>query len=394
MTDASISVPRPDFRPLFAANLVCSMSVMGFTAVIGPLSRALELEPWHAGLAVTMAGFVWMLTSRSWGRVSDRVGRRPVLLASMTGFALTYLALCAFATLALADDWLPFWSVISLVALRSLMGAFYAALPAVGNAMIADAVAPEKRAGTMAGLGAAGGIGLVAGPALAASLVSFGLVVPLYVLAALPLAGILLVAAALPRAAARPSGGGTVLRLGDPRIRPALLIAFVAMFCVGVSQITIGFFVQDRFSLSPEQAATSAGIAMTVVGVSLIAAQAAVSRIGWPPRQLIMVGAAIGAVGYVVAALSPSELVLWLAFAPAGAGMGLIFPAFSALAANSVGQGEQGSVAGSVGAAQGFGMVCGPLVGAALYGVNDALPYYLCAMALVAVAINIRARVG
>ncbi|KAG1068397.1 hypothetical protein G6F60_015093 [Rhizopus arrhizus] len=65
------------------------MAMMSFVAVIGPVVRMLGLSEWHAGLSVTAAGVLWMLAARPWGQLSDRIGRKRVLMLAMSGAAGT-----------------------------------------------------------------------------------------------------------------------------------------------------------------------------------------------------------------------------------------------------------------------------------------------------------------
>jgi MFS family permease len=97
---------------------------------------------------------------------------------------------------------------------------------------------------------------------------------------------------------------------------------------------------------------------------------------------LLVAAAGFGAAGWVDTAWS-----LWACYFVSAAGMGWIFPAFSALAANAVDPHEQGTTAGSIGAAQGMGMVAGPLIGTLLYAAGPAVPYLLVAAMLLALAV-------
>jgi MFS family permease len=123
------------------------------------------------------------------------------------------------------------------------------------------------------------------------------------------------------------------------------------------------------------------------VGVALILAQLLVRRLDWAPQRLIRFGALVAGIGFACTSLALQAWQLWLAFFVAAAGMGWVFPAFSALAANAVNADEQGSTAGSMGAAQGLGVVLGPLAGSLLYGVEPRLPYLLVGALLVLVAL-------
>ncbi|XDF37044.1 MFS transporter [Paracidovorax avenae] len=374
-------------KPLLAANMACTMAMMAFVAIVGPLARQLRLPAWQAGAAVTVGGVLWMLLSRPWGVASDRRGRRAVLLAGVGGFALSYWTMCAVLMASL--HFLPSALLVfaGLLLTRGAIGAFYAAIPSTGQALVADFIPAGRRASAMASLGAANAVGMVAGPALAAALAQYSLSLPLQVTALLPAIAWLVLWKALPRqenpAAAVPS----TLRLSDARLRRPMAVAFIAMFCVAIAQITVGFFAIDRLHLAPGAAARAAGIALTAVGIGLIASQLVVRKLDWPPLRLIRTGAVIAAVGFGATAMAGTPAWLAVCYFVAAAGMGAVFPAFAALAANAVGGHEQGAAAGSVGAAQGLGIVLGPLVGTLLYEFGAGVPYLLVALLLAGVAL-------
>ncbi|WP_265533634.1 MFS transporter [Pseudomonas saponiphila] len=375
-----------DLRPLLLANLTCTMAMMAFVSLIGPIARVLGLATWQAGLAVTVSGVIWMLLARPWGRASDRLGRRRILLLGTGGFTLAFVALSLFIDLALHALPSALLAFAGLLLGRGLVGVFYAAIPVGGYALIADNIEPEHRARAMASLGAANACGLVLGPAIAALLARHSLSLPFYVLAVLPLLGFALLKARLPRQELHLKQPPKSVRLSDPRLRRPLLVAFIAMLCVAMAQITVGFFALDRLGMDPARAAQTAGIALTLVGVALIASQLLVRQLEWPPLRMIRVGALVAALGFATSIVAAQAWVLWLGFFVAAAGMGWIFPSFAALASNAVDAAEQGATAGSVGAAQGLGVVVGPLTGTLIYGLEPRLPYLLAALLLVLVA--------
>ncbi|MGZ0785957.1 MFS transporter [Pseudomonas saponiphila] len=375
-----------DLRPLLLANLTCTMAMMAFVSLIGPIARVLGLATWQAGMAVTVSGVIWMLLARPWGRASDRLGRRRILLLGTGGFTLAFIALSLFIDLALHALPSALLAFAGLLLGRGLVGVFYAAIPVGGYALIADNIEPEHRTRAMASLGAANACGLVLGPAIAALLARHSLSLPFYVLAVLPLLGFALLKARLPRQERHLKQPPKSVRLSDPRLRRPLLVAFIAMLCVAMAQITVGFFALDRLGMDPARAAQTAGIALTLVGVALIASQLLVRQLEWPPLRMIRVGALVAALGFATSIVAAQAWVLWLGFFVAAAGMGWIFPSFAALASNAVDAAEQGATAGSVGAAQGLGVVIGPLAGTLIYGLEPRLPYLLAALLLVLVA--------
>ncbi|MDO5103424.1 MAG: MFS transporter [Lautropia sp.] len=382
-----VSAARFNIKPLMAVYMTCTMAMMAFVSLIGPIARSLRLAPWQAGAVVTVGGVLWMLLSRPWGALSDRRGRRTVLLAGVGGFMLAYWAMCALLIVSLRV--LPSAGLVfaGLLVSRGAVGAFFSAIPAAGQALVADHVAPGERAGAMASLGAANGVGLVVGPAIAAALVQYGLDLPLYVTAALPLLAIGILWHQLPRNERISDTASAALGLGDARLRRPMIVAFAAMFSVAIGQITVGFFAIDQLQLKPEPAARASSLALTLVGVGLIVAQLIVHKLHWSPQRLIRIGALVSAAGFGAVSLVSTQWALMACFFFAAAGMGWVFPAFSAMAANAVQPHEQGAAAGSVGAAQGLGIVLGPLAGSLLYELGPGIPYLLVGTLLVLVAL-------
>jgi len=391
-----VSAPAPDIaaanaalRPLAFAALAGTMAMMGFVAVIGPIVRRLGLAEWHAGLAIAVAGLLWMLLARTWGVVSDRHGRKPVLLFGLAASGVVYVLLALFVDVALREPPAVLLSVTALVVARGLIGAFYAAVPPTAAALVADRMPPQERAGAMARLGAANAIGMVAGPAAVGWLAGFGLHWPLYAAAALPLLALLVLWKTLdagPRPQPRP--GRPPALLFDPRLRLPVLTALAAMSAIAVAQVNIGFFALDRLGLEPAAAAAAAGRALTGVGVGLVLAQALVIRLRQvPPQRWIAIGAALAAAGFGAVVLVDGQPTLIASHVLAAFGMGMVMPAFQAAAANAVQAHEQGAAAGTVASMQGLGMVVGPLLGTGLYRLAPIAPYLLAAGVLVLLAL-------
>lgn len=385
------AAPRPDagaqsfgLKSLMFMAFVCTMAMMTFVALAGPLARVIGMAPWQVGAAMTVAGVTWMAMARIWGAASDRHGRRPIILLALSGFAISYLLLSLFIDLALRTAMAPWIAFAGLVIGRGIAGAFYAAVPTTSAALVADHVAPAQRAGAMGAIGATTAAGMVVGPGFAGLVGPLSLSLPLYLTAILPVVALIATWWLLPRAASVMPPKARSLRLTDPRLRRPMALAFVAMFSVAVAQITVGFFALDRLDLDPAAAASAAGIALAIVGVALVLAQAALRRLDWPPERLIRIGGIAGAIGFGAVVLVDSEATLWAAFAVAAFGMGWIFPSVSALAANSVEADEQGIAAGTVATAQGLGIIVGPVVGSLVYTLSPGAPYGLVALLLLA----------
>lgn len=361
------------------------MAMMAFVALAGPIARVIGLQPWQIGAAMTIAGVAWMIMARVWGGASDRRGRRPVILFGLAGFALSYFVLSLFIDLALRTAMVPALAFAGLIIGRGVAGIFYAAVPATSAALIADHVAPTERGSALAAVGASSAAGMVIGPGFAGLVGPISLSLPLYVTAALPAIAFVVLWRVLPRLEHHAPPKDAALRLNDVRLRRPMAIAFVAMFSVAVAQIAVGFYALDRLRLDPAGAANAAGMALAAVGVALVVAQVVLRQLRWEPERLIKFGGMIGAVGFGSVILATSAPALWACYALAAFGMGWVYPSVSALAANSVQAHEQGAAAGSVAAAQGLGVILGPIVGTFVYTIDNGAPFAVIgAMLLVA----------
>ncbi len=382
----------PGLPALVFTALAGTMAMMAFVAVVGPVVRLLRLAEWHAGLAVTAAGLLWMLAARRWGLLSDRIGRRRVLLIALAAYAAVYLAMAVFVDVALRNPPVVLVSVLALVGTRALVGLFYAAVPPTAAALVADGARPGHRAAVMARLGAANALGMAVGPAAAGWIAFHDLSLALYVAAALPLLSLLVVWWRLPLDgplvgdAPRPPRQALTWR--DPRLRLPVGAVFAAMVSVTIAQVVVGFFAIDRLGLSPADGARVAGLSLTAVGVGLMVSQMLVMRLkSVPPARWIALGAAISAIGFASLALIDVQWQLLLAYAVSSFGMGFVFPSFQALAADSVEAHEQGAAQGTVASVQGFGMVIGPLLGTLLYRVSPGAPYLMVGAVLAVLAL-------
>ncbi len=382
--------PATPLPALVLTALLGAMAMMSFVAVVGPVVRLLGLAEWHAGLSVTAAGVLWMLAARRWGVLSDRIGRKRVLLIALTGYALIYIVMALFVDVALRQPPAVLLSVAMLVGTRALIGLFYAAVPPTAAALVADTVPPGQRGGAMAKLGSANAAGMVLGPAAAGWVAQGNLALALYAAAALPLVSLLVVWRWLPAITPAQPGGQrpkTRMRVFDPRLRLPVYTAFAAMVSVTIAQVVVGFFAIDRLQLTPEAGAAAAGLSLTAVGAGLMLSQALVMRLrSVPPMRWIALGALVSALGFAAVALVDARWQLLAAYGVAAFGMGFVFPSFQALAADSVDAHEQGAAAGTVASVQGMGMVVGPLLGTLLYRWSPNAPYLLVGAVLLVLA--------
>ena len=374
---------------LFAGLFAAYAGLMLANPVFPPLARELGLTELQAGLVISAAAFVFAVGSPFWGWLSDRIGRKPVFIIGLIGIGASFALFAAASYLGLIGVVTGTVLLAALLAARTVVGAMVAAVPVSAQAYMADIPATADRSAGMALIGAANGLGTLLGPALAALLVTFGLLVPFYAGAAIALFAALLLGILMPPSP-RQQHMQTPPKImpWDGRVWPYLLVGFVSVTVIVLLQITLGFYLIDRFSLTPVAAAQTASIGLFVVGIALAFVQGVfVTRFKWTPRTLLRSGAPIMALGLLGAVLAPSIPLLIASFATMGIAGGLLFPGFMSGASLAVSESEQGAIAGLNSAANGAGAVIGPVLGTALYQTDITMPYIISAALFVGLAV-------
>jgi MFS family permease len=348
------------------------VDLIGFGIVMPVLpfwGTELGASPTQIGLLLTAYAAAQFLCAPLWGRLSDRIGRRPVLLLTIAGTAAALLLLGLARTL----PW--------LFAARALAGAFAANI-GVASAYIADVTPPEERTRWMGLLGASFGVGFVLGPALGGGLSLLGYQVPMLAAAALAACNWLWAAATLPeperRARAFLEGRGDAGALARPLVRRLCVANFA--FTVAASQLETVFalFMMDRFQYDASRVALFL-VAMAVLmgGIQGGAMKALAARFG--ERALVIGGGALLALGFAAVPPVHSVGLLVAPLALCAVGRAILQPALMSLASLASGSEERGAVMGSFQAAASLARVVGPLVAGALYDANGAGPFALAA---------------
>ncbi len=377
---ASQPVATPNFAPAYFASFACSAAMLAFVSFAGPLAEATGLAAWQLGITVTVAGLAWVVAATYWGRVSDRIGRKPVILTGLAIFAVSYAAISLVITAGFYG-WAGAYVVLAgLIVTRAAIGFGYAAVPAGSNALIADYIAPDDRATFMGRFGAGQAMGMIFGPGLVALAMFLSMEIALIILTGLVVVAAIYAAKALPDSHKK-TGAAKKMSLFDARVRATNLFGFFSVFATGIAQITVGFVAIQRFGLDTKAATQLAALALFAVGVALIPAQLVIGRLGWKPDQLVRRGALIAATGALWAAFAPEQWQLIASYGVAGFGAGWMFAGLTARASVAVSHEEQGQAAGAISAAQGLGGMTGPMIGAALFDLWPVAPMVLASAA-------------
>jgi DHA1 family tetracycline resistance protein-like MFS transporter len=322
------------------------------------------------------------------GALSDRYGRRPVILLSNFGLGFDYILMALAPTL----GWLFVGRVISGITSASISTA---------SAYIADVTPPEKRAASFGLLGAAFGVGFVLGPALGGVLGDVDPRLPFWVSAGLSLAnamyGLFVLPESLPAErrkpfqwrSANPVGALKLLRSNLEVFRLASVHFLYQLAHIALPSVFV-LYGSYRFDWDER----TIGLTMAGVGLSSLVVQGGlvrptVKKLG--ERRALMLGLFFGALGFIIYGLAPTGLVFWLGV-PVMALWGLTGPAAQGLMSSRISPSEQGQFQGALSSIMGIAGMIGPaiftqtfayFIGAGLGWSLPGAPFLLAALLLV-----------
>ncbi len=358
--------PAPARLPLTFVVITLLLDAMGIGLILPVLPLLIE-EVQGAGLGraalwggVMATGFAVMqfLCGPALGQLSDRVGRRPVLLVSLAAMAIYYLAMAVAG------------SVWTLLAAR-LFGGITAATQAVAAAMLADLSPDDRKSQNFGLIGAAFGVGFVLGPVIGGLLGEFGPRAPFLAAAALAAANLAFGAVVLRETVApdarrpfrprRANPFAAFRHIGDlPGVQPLLILFFLFEFAFTVYPAIWAFYTLERYGWSPSMT----GASLAAFGIGLAIVQGGLIRWLIPKFgevRVIVWGLAYNVVAFLtIAAISDGRLGLSVvALTALGA---VVTPALQGRMSKGAGADRQGELQGVISAARAVAMIFAPLV--------------------------------
>jgi len=400
-------MPEPRRAALAFIFVTLLLDVLGFGMVIPVLPKLVESftggDTAEAAAVYGVFGTVWaamqLLFSPVLGALSDRFGRRPVLLLSITGLGLDYVLMALAPSL----GWLFVGRVIAGITAASFSTA---------SAYIADITPPEKRAGAFGLVGAAFGLGFVLGPAMGGLLGAVDLRLPFWVSAALALTNALYGLFVLPESLpperrtpfrwtlANPFGAVGFLAK-DRRLLGLASVNLLYHLAHHALPSTFVLYTGHRYGWNE----TMVGLTLAGVGVLSIVVQGGltrpvVQRLG--ERRAMLLGLACGAAGFAVYGAAWIPALVWVGvvvFAPAG----FYSPALQARMTAIVGPEHQGKLQGANSSIMGLTGLLGPglFTGCLAWSIGPGaswnlpgLPFYVAAALMAAAAMMVLAGAG
>jgi DHA1 family tetracycline resistance protein-like MFS transporter len=362
--------PRPPAVAFILVNL--ALAIMGFGLLIPVLPKLIvefrggdiSVGSHSYGWLVGIYAFMQFVGSPILGSLSDRFGRRPIILIATAGSAIDYVIMAVAPTLA--------WLFVA----RTIAG-FTAGIYATANAYIVDVTPPEKRAGAFGLIGAAFGIGFVCGPALGGFLAEYSLRLPFWVAAGCSalnwLWGLLVLPESLKPenrrsfswARANPVGGLLALKR-FPAVLSLVESFFILMLAQNMMFSLWALYTDHRFGWTPREVGFSlafAGLLMGLVQGALV--KKIVPRLG--ETRSVITGLIILSLAYASYGLSTASWIMYVIMTVA-AFAGITQPALQSYVTKHIPPNEQGAVQGVFGSLQSFSGVPGPLIATYIFG--------------------------
>lgn len=384
---------------------------MALLSVLPAIGREFRLSDTLVAGAFAISALMWTVASPFWARLSDRLGRKRVMMIGLGGFILSMSGFGLAATSGL-EQWLGAGLAFVLMGVaRTIYGVFGSAAPIASQAYVADRTTPEQRTQAMSLLASAQGLGTVIGPALAPFFVLplIGLAGPMYAFALFGLVVLVVVWRKLPSGEVvrvpSPSGHRGDAGKGlwkDPRVRGYLLYGLFVTGAQAANISVLGFHIIDELS------ATGIAVrdAQPFIGIAMLAGAAATLMAQWglipllklQPADLMRWGAALALVGNLMSIAAPGYYGVVVGYAVVSMGVGFARPGFTAGSSLSVGPHEQGAIAGLMMSLAGLSFLAPPVIGVALYELAEPAPFIANAVLLAAATalclLNPRLRAG
>jgi MFS family permease len=364
-------------RSLTFILITIFVDILGYSMMIPLLPFFVQKQGGGAATAGALASlyaFLQLFSGPVLGSLSDRVGRKPILLVCLFGTAIAY------ACFGLASSLLVLFLAVSLDGLTGNN-------LTTSHAYIADMTTPGERSRGLSLAGAAFGLGVMSGPVLSGFLSSYGLAVPAFVAAGIAFAntlyGLFLLPESLPREKRtnHPISFNAFAQLKGLFDLRAVRFLLIAIFTLNLAfsglQTNFPLFSNARFGWTPQQN----GFFFAFVGVVAVLVQGFL-YVRLQPRfgeqRLAAAGLVFLSLGMAGIALTPISWTLYLFVAVAALGSGASIPSLSGMVSARVGESRQGQLMGGMQTLLGLTTIVGPtLAGLSFERLGVGAPYWI-----------------
>ena len=381
---------KEDSKILYSLMLIIIFVSMGqsvYWQTMPIIGRELGFSEMEINTVVSISAAMFIIFTPFWGRLSDRIGRKSVLLVGLTGYVLSNIIFLYSASIGLLGYVSGIFLLLILLASRSINSAVGAASRPATGAYVADVTSLEERSSGMGKFGAANNIGTILGPVLVGSIIGinifnfkiegFALLTPLIVMSFLMMVAIFFVLLFLPN---KKSAGSDDINSGRPaldkNLKMLISIGVIVFTSFAIVQSVTAYYLQDRFSLTLDETARSTALVLGTMALMAIVSQLTfVQSFKGSPLELIKYSIPLFVLSSLIIVFSPSYTFIYLGMAIMGLAMGLASPGYTSAASLNADSNNQGAAVGLAMVAPGLGFTLGPFLSGLLYSISINLPF-------------------
>ena len=381
---------KEDSKILYSLMLIIIFVSMGqsvYWQTMPIIGREFGFSEMEINTVVSISAAMFIIFTPFWGRLSDRIGRKSVLLVGLTGYVLSNIIFLYSASIGLLGYVSGFFLLLILLASRIINSAVGAASRPATGAYVADVTSLEERSSGMGKFGAANNIGTILGPVLVGSIIGinifnfkiegFALLTPLIVMSFLMMIAIFFVLLFLPN---KKTAGSDEINserpVLDKNLKMLISIGVIVFTSFAIVQSVTAYYLQDRFSLTLDETARSTALLLGTMALMAIVSQLTfVQRFKGPPLELIKYSIPLFVLSSLIIVFSPSYLFIFLGMAIMGLAMGLASPGYTSAASLNADSNNQGAAVGLAMVAPGLGFTLGPFLSGLLYSISINLPF-------------------
>ena len=369
------------FRVLFLGMFAIGTGQTLFIAVLPPYARGLGLNTTEIGLIFSLSALGWMFMSPYWGRKSDYVGRKSIILLGLFIYSLTTILMgLEFKFHNEGFIGLTFLFIL-LIITRGFFGFLASGAHSASMAYVADRTTEKERSGVMALMGSAFAVSGIIGPALASQAILLGPLVPYFLFGSITgLIGIL-IWIYLPEKT-KPNIREKVhevhLTAFDSRILTFISMGLFMSQTQAIIMQLLAMYLQDKFDYTVIEATFYTGRVLILMGVTTFIVQFfIIQKISPSPGSLLRIGSIFSILSLLLFIFSTNLYYMSLALAIYGIGGALMGPGLFTGVSLAVGKNEQGAAAGILVSAYAAGFVINPFTGMKLFNLSPDFPYFL-----------------
>ncbi|MCP5040068.1 MAG: MFS transporter [bacterium] len=361
--------PETSHKPLYVLLGVVVIDLVGFGIAIPVLPFLVKEQDdraWVLGALLASYAAMQFLFAPIWGRISDRIGRRPVILLTIAGTSACLLLLGLSNSIQ--------WLFIARIA-----GGVFGANISVASAYITDLTVPAERTKWMGLLGASFAVGFTLGPVIGGALSLLGYGAPMLFAAGLAAVNLVVAAGVLREPAHHSHDTETVTRReafsGRPLLRRLATINFIFTFAVCQLEGMFVYFMFKRFAYEPFDVAwIMLVMAVVMGGIQGRGIQSLAKRFG--EQRLLVCGVSLMALAFFAMPLPSGVALLLLPLVVSAAGRAVGQPSMLSLVSLEATPVNRGAVMGGFQSAASLARTLGPLVAGMLFDLSDAYPFY------------------